>query len=215
MPLHLLYCASSPPSALHPTPLCHFCSLISFASAFSADFLWNPTANDGGLCRTTLLRSAVLLLSLPSSLFLFLPHPPFYENSPASFFLVLSCLLTILCVSWRREGVFWGSQACILSIIALFRPVIPDSDWSLWRLRPKNTSTCTGKPSLSYHWSVRQHSSAVWRGCSGCVRWSSGCDNYNDLSCVVLLSHAYKEENKMYKQKRALKLGLVIYFVRD
>lgn len=159
-----------------------------------------------------LLRSYYLS---PSSLFLFLPHPPFYENSPASFFLVLSCLLTILCVSWRREGFFWGSQACILSIIALFSPVIPDSDWSLWRLRPKNTSTCTGKPSLSYHWSVHQHSSALWRGCSGCVRWSLGCDNYNDRSCVVLLSHAYKEENKMYKQKRALKLGLFTYFVLD
>lgn len=168
MPLHLLYCASSPPSALHPTPLCHFCSLISFASAFSAGFLWNPTANDGGLCCTALLRSYYLS---PSSFFLFLSHPPFYENSPASFFLVLSSLLTILCVSWRREGFFLGSQACILSIIALFSPVIPDSDWSLWRLRPKNTSTCTGKPSLSYHWSVHQHSSALWRGCSGCVRW--------------------------------------------
>lgn len=38
---HLHYCASqpsTPPSALHPTPLRHFCSLISFTSAFSAGF---------------------------------------------------------------------------------------------------------------------------------------------------------------------------------
>lgn len=153
---HLHYYASqpsTPPSALHPTPLRHFCSLISFTSALSAGFLWNPTANDGGLSRTTRLRSHYL----SSALFLFLPHPRFRTiHLPLSS--LSSALTSQFCVWGSEEEGCFSSQACNLSIIALFSPVIPDSGWSLWRLRPKNTSTCTEEPPLSYHWSVHRHS---------------------------------------------------------
>lgn len=142
---HLHYCAShpsAPPSALHPTPLCHFCSLISFTSAFSAGFLWNPTANDGAY---PVPLSCALIISPPPSFFsfltpflweftcLFLSYP---ERSPQCFVCEL-----------KKEG-FLSPWACNLSIIALFSPVIPDSDWSLWRLRPKKHLNLYGKASI-------------------------------------------------------------------
>lgn len=189
---HLHYCASqpsTPPSALHPTPLRHFCSLISFTSALSAGFLWNPTANDGGLSRTTRLRSHYL----SSALFLFLPHPRFRTiHLPLS---SLSSALTSQFCAWgsEEEGCF-VSQACNLSIIALFSPVIPDSGWSLWRLRPKNTSTCTEQPPLSYHWSVHRHSwpLQIW---------------YVILGCDVITTWLYPVRWLFYKKKirRAVK----------
>ena len=73
------YCVphpSIPPSTLHPVALCHFCSLISFTSAFSVGFQWNPTTNDRGLSHATLPRSHPLshpsLFSSSSSFWLFI-----------------------------------------------------------------------------------------------------------------------------------------------
>lgn len=153
---HLHYCAShpsAPPSALHPTPLCHFCSLISFTSAFSAGFLWNPTANDGGLSRTTQLRPHYL----SSTLSLFLPHPLFMTiHLPLSS--LSRALTSVFCVWVEERGVFGpsGLQFVHHRTIQSGNPRF----WLVFMTAPpqKTPQPVREKPPLSYHWSVHRHS---------------------------------------------------------
>lgn len=88
----------------------------------------------------------------------------------------------------RRGCFFLSSQAFILSVTALFSPLIPDCGRSLRRLRPESTSTCTVKPPLSYHRACMDTVSLCGADAADVFTWLLGRDNYNVPSGVVPLS---------------------------
>ena len=125
------YCVphpSSPSSTLHPATLCHFCSLISFTSAFFCRFFFPqiPQLMTGAypvpLCLALILLSFLLLI-----LFMTI-HLPFIKLNKSALFCSISIFFLLSADCFVCEWVYPCFQAhrCAFCLSShLFSPVIP------------------------------------------------------------------------------------------